>query len=219
MSSVSRAPLMLVPEPRGPDSERAGLALDDDALIAAVNARSPGGSRAFYDRVRPIVDRTLTRLLGPNDPDYEDVAQRALFQLVTTLERFRGDCPFDAWISILTARAAFRAIRRRRFERQLFVDTTPEESGLLGPGPSSTIAARHAIERIRGELMKMDPNRAWAFVLHDVHGYDLKEISQITGASLSAVQSRLVRGRREIHERIRADPALARFLRQQEDGT
>jgi RNA polymerase sigma-70 factor (ECF subfamily) len=210
---------MLVPESRGPDSERASSALDDEALIAAVKGRSPEGSRAFYDRVRPIVDRTLVRLLGASDPDYEDVAQRALFQLVTTLDGFRGDCPFDAWISILSARAAFRAIRRRRFERQLFVHTPPEESAPLVAGPSSTVAARHAIERIRAELLRMDPNRAWAFVLHDVHGYDLKEISQITGASLSAVQSRLVRGRRELHERIRADPALARFLRQEGDGT
>jgi hypothetical protein len=33
--------------------------------------------------------------------------------------------------------------------------------------------------------------------------------------SLAAAQSRLVRGRREIHERIRKDETLARFLRQQ----
>jgi len=50
-----------------------------------------------------------------------------------------------------------------------------------------------------------------------VHGYDLKEVSQITGTSLSAAQSRLVRGRREIHERFRNDEALARFLRHQEE--
>ena len=59
----------------------------------------------------------------------------------------------------------------------------------------------------------MDANRAWTFLLHDVYGYDLKEVSQITGASLSAAQSRLVRGRRELHERVRKDDALARFLR------
>lgn len=64
----------------------------------------------------------------------------------------------------------------------------------------------------------MDSGRAWTFLLHDVYGYDLKEVGEITGASLSAAQSRLVRGRREIHERIRRDEALARFLRQNAEG-
>jgi RNA polymerase sigma-70 factor (ECF subfamily) len=60
----------------------------------------------------------------------------------------------------------------------------------------------------------MNQDRVWTFLLHDVYGYDLKEVGQITGASLAAAQSRLVRGRREIHERIRQDAALARFLKQ-----
>jgi DNA-directed RNA polymerase specialized sigma24 family protein len=64
--------------------------------------------------------------------DYEDVAQRALFELVDTIGRFRGECPFDAWISIVAARAAFRVIRRRRVERRLFapLDVT-EPAGML----------------------------------------------------------------------------------------
>jgi RNA polymerase sigma-70 factor (ECF subfamily) len=65
----------------------------------------------------------------------------------------------------------------------------------------------------------MDENRVWTFLLHDVYGYDLKETSQITGASLSAAQSRLVRGRREIHDRIRRDPSLARLLDDLAEGT
>jgi len=211
---------MLVPEPRGPDSERAAPAFDDAALLAALRARDPGAARAFYDRVRPIVDRTLARLIGKRDQEYEDVAQRVLSLLVETLDRFRGDCPLDAWISILAARTSYRTIRRRRLERQFFSDTppeAPEEGGPLVAGPAATVAGRQALERICAELVRMDQSRAWAFVLHDVHGYDLKEISQIMGSTLSAAQSRLVRGRRELHERIRQDPALARFLRHYEE--
>src|SRR5689334_208070 len=194
MPTASRAPLLLVPEPSGPDSERVAPAYDDSALIAAVKARDAGAARAFYDRVRPIVDRTLTRLVGKRDHEYEDIAQRVLSLIVETLDRFRGDCPFDAWISILAARTVYRTIRRRRVERQLLVDTPPEETVAFVAGPAGAVAARQALERIRAELLRMEPTRAWTFVLHDVHGYDLKEISQITGSSLSAAQSRLVRG-------------------------
>ena len=204
---------MLVPEARVPESERPGPALDDSTLIAGLKARDNSLSTAVYERLRPIVDLTLGRRLGARDADYEDGAQRALFELVDTIARFRGECPFDAWISIVTARCAFRAIRRRRIERRLFVEMPPEDSDSITRSHAGAVAARQAIERVRLELEQMDQNRAWTFLLHDVYGYDLREVSQITGASLSAAQSRLVRGRRELHERIRQDEALARFLR------
>jgi RNA polymerase sigma-70 factor, ECF subfamily len=215
MSLARRPPLMLVPEPRPSESERPGPAPDDGSLIAGLKARDSALSTAFYERVRPIVDRTLLRLLGARDPDYEDVAQKALFELVDTIDKFRGECPLDAWISIVTARSAFRAIRRRRVERRIFADVAAEgASAPVTRSLAGTVAARQAIERVRLELEKMDANRAWTFLLHDVYGYDLKEVGQITGVSLSAAQSRLVRGRRELHERIGRDEALARFLRQ-----
>lgn len=213
-----RSPLMLVPPAGRPDSERPGpLAVDDSALLAGLKARDTALSSAFYDRVRPIVDRTLRRLLGPSDQEYEDVAQRALFQLVDTIDNFRGECPLDAWVSLVSARVAFRSIRRRRVERRLFAAVTVDEAPTLTRSHGPSIAARQAIERVKRELEDMDATRAWTFLLHDVYGYDLKEVSQITGVSLSAAQSRLVRGRRELHERIRQDEALARFLRQSED--
>jgi RNA polymerase sigma-70 factor (ECF subfamily) len=188
--------------------------LDDSTLLAGLQARDASISKAFYSRVRPIVDRTLGRLLGSRDSEYEDVAQRALFELVSTMDRFRGECPLDAWVSIVTARVAYRTIRRRRTERRLFIDEQPPEVSIATRSHASAVAARQAIERVRAELERMNADRAWTFLLHDVYGYDLKEVGQITGVSLSAAQSRLVRGRREIHERISQDVALSRFLKQ-----
>lgn len=213
MTLARRAPLMLVPAAPA-DGEGVGPPeLDDSALLAGLKARDASTSKAFYLRVRPVVDRTLARLLGVRDNDYEDVAQRALFELVDTIDRFRGDCPLDAWISILTARTAYRTIRRRRTERKLFVDEQPQELLTTTQSHAGAVAARQALERVRAELERMNPDRVWTFLLHDVYGYDLKEVGLITGASLAAAQSRLVRGRREIHERIRQDEALARFLK------
>lgn len=219
MSASARTPLMLVPPPGGPASERPDdAAVDDSELLAGLKARDRSLSAAFYDRARPIVDRTLTRLLGARDRDYEDVAQRALFVLVDTIDSFRGECPLSAWISIVTARTAYRIIRRRRVERRLFADVEPSDDAPGARSHAGSVAARQALERVRRELEGMDSNRAWTFLLHDVYGYDLKEVGQITGVSLAAAQSRLVRGRREIHERIRKDEALARFLHQHPEG-
>jgi DNA-directed RNA polymerase specialized sigma24 family protein len=68
------------------------------------------------------------------------------------------------------------------------------------------------MRRVLSHLAAIDVTKAWTFLLHDVCGYDLREIAEITGASLTATQTRLVRGRREVHERIAADPELANLL-------
>ncbi len=186
-------------------------ALDDSVLLNGLRERDPSVAAAFYDRVRPIVDRTLLRLLGARDPDYEDVAQLALFELVDTIERFRGECPLDAWISIVAARTVYHHLRRRKIERRIF-SSAPLEELVAADRRGDSAITREALARVRQHLEKVDERRAWTFVLHDVYGYDLKEIGEIMGVSLSAAQSRLVRGRREIHERVRKDRKLAHFL-------
>jgi RNA polymerase sigma-70 factor (ECF subfamily) len=162
--------------------------------------------------VRPIVDRTLLRLLGSADPDYEDLAQVALFELVDTIQRFRRDCPLDAWLSLVTARVVYRHIRRRRLERRIFEQLSIDDAqGRLHVLPVA-FEARQALDRVGTVLGVLDAKRVWTWLLHDVYGYDLKEITDIMGVSLSAAQSRLVRGRRDVHEQVRADSALAQYL-------
>jgi hypothetical protein len=51
-------------------------------------------------------------------------------------------------------------------------------------------------------LSVMNRRRAHAVFLHDIEGYALHEISELTGVSLAAAQSRLVRGRRELLKRL-----------------
>jgi len=187
-------------------------ALDDHALLAGLERREPPAAAAFYDRARPIVERTLSRLLGRSDPDYEDVAQAALYELIQTLKTFRHECPLDAWLAIVTARVTYRQLRRRRLERRFFAqtpaDTLPFDPAAL-PVPFAT---RQAIERVRAHLSCMNDKHSWTFLLHDACGYSLVQIAQIMDTSVSAAQTRLVRGRREIHERIGADAGLARFF-------
>jgi RNA polymerase sigma-70 factor (ECF subfamily) len=224
MSALKSSRLRLVPrvvgEP-GPSSHelRGGAPqAGDAALLDGVQRGDAALARAFCLRVRPIVDRTLTRLLGPADSEYEDVCQIALFELVETIHRFRRDCPLEAWASIVTARVAYRHVRRRRLERRIFGQLSLDigEQGLVVL--PAAVEARQAIERVKALLVEMDPKRVWTWLLHDVYGYDLREITEIMAVSLSAAQSRLVRGRRDVHERVAAEPRLAQYLLDFERG-
>ena len=184
-------------------------ALDDSELLAAVRAGDASAATTFHDRTRGVVARTVTRLLGRHDSDAEDVTQLAFIELINTIERFRGDCPLDAWVSVITARVVYKQIRRRRLERKLFCAIPEQAVTLTHATAKRDLVFRDALRRVQEHLSRIDANRSWTFLLHDVYGYDLKEVASITGVSVAAAQSRLVRGRREVHERIAEDPELA----------
>lgn len=192
-------------------------ALDDSELLVAMKAGDPSAATAVHDRLRPVVERTIRKLLGAGDRDHEDLAQQAMIQIVTTIDRFRGDCPLDAWASSVAAHVVFNQIRRRATERRLFdvYQSTEHESLASTRSLTRETSARSTLRRIAEHLAAIDELKAWTYVLHDVCGYDLREVARITDATVAAAQSRLVRGRRELHERIVADVELRHLLEEE----
>lgn len=210
-----RPQLRIVPPPKekepAPSSSRLPApTLDDTELLRAMREGDPSAATALHDRLRPVVDRTIRRLLGPGDRDQEDLAQNAMIEIVMTVDRFRGECPLDGWASTVTAHVVYNQLRRRTTERRIFdsirfevLDQVPASQDL-----SRQTAARSALSRIVHHLSHIDELKAWAYILHDVCGYDLQEVSKIMSCTVSAAQTRLVRGRRELEERVVNDPEL-----------
>jgi RNA polymerase sigma-70 factor (ECF subfamily) len=214
---AARSPPKLRLVPTQQPASRSAVAptpsLDDSELLSALRAGHTTAATALHDRVRPQIDATIRRLLGPADVDREDMVQKALIEIVFTIDRYRGECSLDSWTSTVTAHVVYKHIRRRNTERRLFETVAPEDIVLRSPWRTGHEAmVRSAVERVRAHLGRIDEAKAWTFVLHDVCGYDLREIAHITGVTVAAAQTRLVRGRREVHDRIAADPQLAGVL-------
>jgi RNA polymerase sigma-70 factor (ECF subfamily) len=159
-----------------------------------------------------MVDRTITRILGRRDNDHEDLVQVSMLGLIGSLASFRGECSLDTWISRVTAHTVFKELRRRKSERRLFELPYDEPVEGSHDDVGRGIVARSLVGRVRVHLDAMDPLKASAVLLHDVCGYDLREVAQITESTVAAAQSRLVRGRADLHARICSDPALAGLL-------
>jgi RNA polymerase sigma-70 factor, ECF subfamily len=191
----------------GDSSDAPSERLDDARLVAAVRSGNTGLAGPFYDRTRPVVEKAVYRLLGGSDSDFDDLVQIAMIELLRSLDRFRGDCSLDTWAATISANVVYKHIRRRGLERRIFARE-------LGPEDASRTShqqpvRRGMVERVMHHLRQISHERAWTFLLHDVHGYSLDEVASMTGVSVAAAQSRLVRGRRELHQRIADDPELA----------
>lgn len=207
----------MVPPPPSTPRGVTALAVDDAELLAAVRAGEREAAEALYTRLRPRVVATVRRLLGPADADCEDCAQLAFVEIVQSIDRFRGDASLEHWAARVAAHVVYKHIRRRKTERKIF---EREARTSDRPEPASTgrrIVARNLAERVREKMAAITPEKAYAFLLHDVLGFDLREIAELTNVSVAAAQQRLVRGRREVHAQIAEDEELAELLSDLED--
>jgi len=175
---------------------------DDEALIDAFERGDLATAERLYDRLERVVNATLLKVMGERGQDHDDLVQVAFEQILLTLARkkFARACSLASWAVSVTTHVALNAIRKRQNERKtLVIDPERSECGEstgLGPERSALFSA------LRAELAKLPPMTANVVILHEVMGHDLAEIAVLTGLSVSAAQSRLVRGRAELRRRL-----------------
>src|SRR3954471_10860559 len=178
----------------------------DEELIDAVQRGDHQVASVIYARLVGVVDHTLYRVFGRREIDHDDLVQAAFEQIVVTLSRrsYARACSLRTWASSIASHVGFNALRSRRRERRVLnreagIDGVPMRSGVDVEGEAT---ARAELERLRVQLSEMKSTHAEAVFLHDVLGHELAEIALMTQVSVSAAQSRLVRGRRELFRRL-----------------
>jgi RNA polymerase sigma factor (sigma-70 family) len=155
-------------------------------------------------RLAPAIAASLRRVVGGDDPEYEDMYQTALERVFRTLgeSNFRGDCTAAGWAYVIARNVAVDALRARTRERgflsldDAFEETFPQPGGDIGP--ERLAEARQELSRLREALAGLRPANAIVVYMHDIVGHDLAEISKRLRITTAAAQSRLVRGRREV---------------------
>jgi RNA polymerase sigma-70 factor, ECF subfamily len=158
-------------------------------------------------RVRPVVRAVVRRVLGANDPEYEDILQSSLERVLQTFEQgmFRNGS-MSQWAAVVARNVAVDALRARTRERRV-LSRDPDAAGANCQAvvdPERLAGARELLAQFASALSRLRAGSAQVVYLHDAFGYELSEIAVTLGISVAAAQSRLVRGRRQIvHSRSR----------------
>lgn len=158
--------------------------------------------------VQATVDTVVRRLIGSRDPEYEDLVQSSLVNVIATMDhgKFRGECPPGGWAAVIARNVAVDAIRARARERRVFqhgwdAAVADDRSRVVAePNPERLTDIHLTLDRVNRALAGLGPKKARVVYLHDVLGYELGEVATMLGTTVAAAQSRLVRGRREIVE-------------------
>jgi RNA polymerase sigma-70 factor (ECF subfamily) len=209
-------PRPFAPDPQGPRLRLVPSAAsprpmdDDDALVRALQQGVATAGAALYDRLFPVVDSTLVRILGRREQDHPDLVQSVFEQVVSSLVKgtYARGCSLTRWACVIAYHVGLNALRSRRRERSVLsreheIDDLRGIERAHSNHPDGLLGARAELESVREHLAEMDPGRVVAMLLHAM-GCDLAEIAGLTGVSVAAAQSRLSRGRRELRAKLEA---------------
>lgn len=168
-----------------------------DPLVRRAQA---GDGRAFEALYRRCVGRVYALCLRLTaDPGRaEELTQDVFVRAWEHLGTFRGDSAFSSWLHRLAVNVVFMAARAAN-RRQRRVAASSRAADLDRPAhesdPGMVIDLEDAIRRL--------PEGArTVFVLHDVEGYQHREIAKLAGIAAGTSKAQLHRARRLLREML-----------------
>ncbi len=155
----------------------------------------------------PVHDavRGTARRLARDSDDGDDLFQEALLRAWRKLPDLRDPSRFRGWFHAVLL-SVHRSRSRRSFWRRFLSLEGAMERGFDPPGPAAVnLDDRDRAERVSRALATLPAVQREAVVLFELERFPIEEIAALQGVSLSAVKSRLQRGRerlRRFYERL-----------------
>ena len=140
-----------------------------------------------------------------NTADAEDLTQEAFLLLFRKLHTFRGESAFSSWLHRLVVNTVLMHLRKKSLpaisiEAASSPDTDAARSRREIAGPDLLLEG--SIDRINlGRCIAQLPAGSRAiFVLHDIQGYQHREIAKMLGRSEGVSKSQLHKARKRLRE-------------------
>lgn len=150
------------------------------------------------------------RMVG-NEEDALDISQEVFLRVYKSLKDFEGSSSFSTWVYRITSNLCLDFLRSKKRKAVAFsmdeaISLSDGEAALQLPDNNSDTYRQVEEKFIKKELSALldmlEPDYKTAVVLRDINGLSYSEICEITGCSLSAVKSRIRRGREHLKKII-----------------
>jgi len=181
--------------------------------VEAIRLAQQGDERGFERIYRLHSQRVYAlclRMMRGNVAEAEELTQESFLQLCRKISTFRSESAFSTWLHRLAFNIVLMRLRRHSFQ-VLSLDEMLEPEGKTAGLLQKHIGSRDL--RLAGSLDRMDLERALeqlppgykaVFILHDVQGYQHREIAAIRGCTLGNSKSQLHKARGRLQHLLRA---------------
>jgi RNA polymerase sigma-70 factor (ECF subfamily) len=186
-----------VPKQRQPPlfpSKSVTVGVGDTALVARVQAGDVDAFEALYKQHAARIYSLASRMAGSPD-EGEDLVQEIFLQAYRKLGSFKGDASVGTWLYRLAVNHCLDFVRSRRAKMGRVTDTLDAAGSFEPVSPRETPLARLDLERA---IEQLPPGCREAFVLHDVEGFDHKEVARLLGIAEGTSKSQVFKARMKL---------------------
>lgn len=170
-----------------------------------------GEELAFKELVTSWQDLVFNTSLGlvQNEADAEDVTQDVFIKAWESIEGFKGESKLSTWLYRITVTKSLDFLRsKKRKKRFAFVYSIfgPNNEILINPPdfnhPGVNSEKREQSGKLFGAIDKLPTQQKVAFVLTRLEGLGHKEVSEVMGTTVPAVESLLQRAKTNLKKEL-----------------
>jgi len=168
-------------------------------LVARCQA---GDVDAFETLYRQHASRiyTLACRMSGSPEDGEDLLQEIFLQAHRKLGSFKGDASIGTWLYRLALNHCLDFVRSRQVKMSKLTETLDAETSFEPVARRDTPIARIDLERA---VERLPEGCREAFVLHDVEGFDHKEVADLLGIAEGTSKSQVFKARLKLRGFLR----------------
>lgn len=171
-------------------------------LIARAQDGDADAFAALFEAHKQRVYAVCLRMTN-NIAEAEDLTQDAFIHVFRKLSSFRGDSAFSTWLYRITVNTVLMHFRRKS-GRQVSIDQTrDEDTGVpkreYGRDDQRLTGCLDRLTLARA-INELPPGYRMIFLLHEVQGFEHKEIAQLLHCSIGNSKSQLHKAKLRMRE-------------------
>jgi len=174
-------------------------AIEDD-FIAAFHAEGMEGLADFYQTYAPAVRALCLARLGDRALA-EDACHDTILKAYGAAGRFWPGARVWPWLSTIASNVCTDIQRRQH--REVIAGLTPVGRSELGePGADDRAEARMHSDLVTDAMLRLSPRQRELLYRYEYQGYSYQEMAELTGSSLPAVRTALMRARQSLRAKV-----------------
>jgi RNA polymerase sigma-70 factor (ECF subfamily) len=175
------------------------LADEPADLVARCQAGDVEAFGTLYRNHAPRIYALASRMAGSPD-EGEDLLQEIFLQAFRKLGSFKGEAAIGTWLYRLALNHCLDFVRSKQAKMGKVTDTLDAETSIEPAARRDTPIARIDLERA---IERLPVGCREAFVLHDIEGFDHKEVGDVLGIAEGTSKSQVFKARMKLRAFLR----------------
>lgn len=175
----------------------------------AAEALRSGDPRAFALLVDQYADSIyrLVMSIVQHQEEAEDITQEVFTTVFTSIGKFKGDSLLSTWMYRIAVNKCQEQLRKQSRQKRSGKHVSYDQAGQHHASvqsaymhPQLELENNERAQILLSALHQLPDQQRIAFTMHKIDGFSYEEIAAILDTSLSAVESLIFRGRKQLRQ-------------------